>query len=346
MAQLAGCSQTTVSFVMNNRTDIAISDETREKVLRAAEQLNYVPNQFAKGLRTNRSNLIGLIVPSMDNPYFSSITRRIEEYATGKGYSVITCNSYRQPAREREQHNLLLEKSVDGIIYTFTPRFSENIKALSRKTELVVFGERDDSLSLPQVCYDGFAAGRAMGEYLIGLGHRKIGYLSTPFSGSFLSRQNRLDGLRSAMAAHGLPQEDIVVKIDIPDSTSTDTPAEFQTGYRACRELLAECAEVTAMVGMNDMIALGAMDQILTHTGLRIPADISLCGFDDIYLGNLYHPKLTTMNHNLSHATKLTVDTLLALIDGRANEVPPMQCHESRLVVRQSTGPARDQADL
>ncbi len=340
VAKLAGCSQTTVSFVLNNKQDISISDETRQKVLEAAKELNYVPNQFAKGLKTNKSNLIGLIVPNMINPYFPSIIQKFEEYAATKGYNIITCNSHRQPERERIQHDLLIEKSVDGIIYTFTPQHPENIQNLSGRTKLIVFGEFDPDCDLNMICYDGYTEGQQLVEHLISLGHRKICYITPPFSKSFRSRERRLNGIIDKMKEYGC-QDDLIVRIASSNTHMSETPFEFEIGYNLTEEVLNK-TKVTAIIGMNDMIALGAMDYIFNNTKYSIPGDISLCGFDDIYLGNMFHPKLTTVNHNLTAGCQLTVDKLLDLIENshRQSQVIKID-YLSKIVVRDSVSEAK-----
>ena len=282
VANLAGCSQTTVSFVLNNRLDIPISDETRQRVLDAAKKLNYVPNQFAKGLKTNKSNLIGLIVPNIINPFFSNIIQKIEDYAATKGYNVITCNSHRQPERERVQHNLLTEKSVDGIIYTFTPRHSENIQNLSNKTKLLVFGEIDPNCELDMVCYDGYSEGQQLVEYLLSLGHRRICYISPPFSKSSLSRERRLNGIINKMKDYG-SEAGLIVKFAPNGIQMSDTPLEFEIGYSLTEEVLKD-TKVTAIIGMNDMVAFGAMNYILNNTDLYLFRTISHCAVSTIYI--------------------------------------------------------------
>lgn len=342
VARLAGCSQTTVSLALNNRYDISISEEMRKRVFEAAKELNYTPNQFAKGLKTNKSNLIGLIVPNITNPFFSMLIYEMENYAYTKDYNIITCISYRQPEIEMAKHRLLTEKSVDGIIYTFTPspESKDNITSLSKKTRLLIYGESDPDTSLDIVCYDGRNEGYLLAKHLLSLGHKKICYISQPFSPNYLSRIQRFKGIQDAMKEFGCEDDLITEAAEIPLS-GNPIPTEFEVGYRFAEKVLKD-RSVTAIIGMNDMIALGAMNYIQNHTSLSIPGDISICGFDDIYLGNLFHPSLTTVNHNLHQGCQIAIDTLLDIIkNGRTRQYRKYD-YTSQLIVRNSSGPAKN----
>ena len=123
VAKLAGVSQTTVSFVMNNTPGVSLSEETKKKVLEAAKELHYIPNSFGKGLRTSQSKLLGIFLPSLNNPFYPMVMQYIENHTAKLNYNVMLCCTYRNSEREKTYLDLCIEKQVDGIIYLFTPNW-------------------------------------------------------------------------------------------------------------------------------------------------------------------------------------------------------------------------------
>ena len=142
VAKLAGVSQTTVSFVLNNTPGVSLSEDTRQKVLAAAKQLQYVPNSFAKGLKTSQSKLLGVFLPSLDNPFYSMFMKYIERYTAKLSYNVMLCCTYRNPAREKAYLDLCVEKQVDGLIYLFTPNWVKRVTQIASSTPVVLISEK------------------------------------------------------------------------------------------------------------------------------------------------------------------------------------------------------------
>ena len=334
VAKIAGVSQSTVSFVLNNRTDISISDDTRERVIAAAKKLNYVPNLFAKGLKTNQSKLFGLLVPTVTNPYYPMLTQNIEEYSASKGYNVLLCNTYRQTDKEEFYLNLLTEKSVDGIIYEFTPQYPNLVFDISKRIPVVIIGEKEDSLKINTIGLNSFKAGELIAQHLVDLGHEKIAFISTPLSKVSLSREKRLRGIISKLKEHKI-DKNLIIKTETEERENNDGTYEIETGYKLMSELLNE-ATVTAVIGVNDMVAFGALNAI-SHAGLRVPEDISVCGFDNIYLSKMLNPKITTVDHYTAHRSKLAVDIMIDMLSGNStNDIYRVE-YEPRLVIREST---------
>lgn len=166
VAKLAGVSQTTVSFVMNNTPNVSLSEETRKKVLDAANQLQYIPNSFARGLKTSQSKLLGVFLPTMDNPYYPMLMQYIEKYTVRLGYSVILCCTYRNPEREKAYLDLCEEKHMDGVIYLFTPNWMKRVVQLSHTIPVVLLSEKSDDIPLNTISLNGFRCG-----YLLSLIH-------------------------------------------------------------------------------------------------------------------------------------------------------------------------------
>ncbi len=337
VAKLAGVSQSTVSFVLNNKNDVSISPETRAKVFEAAKKLNYVPNIFGKGLRTNRSMILGLMIPTITNPYYPMLTQQIEEYASNEGYNIILCNTYRNKDKEEFYLNLLLEKAVDGIIYGFTPNFSELLNKISKTVPIVIIGEKDDSVNISTVGLNSFRAGEMTVQHLIELGHKKIAFITSPLTNISLSRERRLKGIISKLKEYHL-DKNLIVKAYTSEYEITDSTYEIEIGYELAIDLIKE-TDVTAIIGVNDMVAFGAMNAILNQ-GLKIPDDISICGFDNIYLSRLIKPKMTTIDHHITHRSKLAFDLLLKKIAGEEDSILRIE-YEPKLVIRESTGPSK-----
>lgn len=337
VAKLAGVSQSTVSLVLNNRTNIAISQETRERVLAAARDLRYVPNTFAKGLKTNKSKLIGLLIPTITNPYYPMMTQSIEEYAASKGYNILLCNTYRKVENEEFYLNLMAEKGADGIIYAFTPSRTSHILKILEQLPVVIIGEKDDNINVNTIGLNSNKAGQLVAQHLIDLGHRKFAFITSPLNGLSLSRQKRLQGITSKLKEYKL-DKNLMIKFGTSEQESRDSTYEIEIGFDLTNELLKE-SEVTAIIGVNDMVALGAINAI-NNMNLKVPDDISVCGFDNIYLSKMLQPKITTVEHYTLQRSRLALDTLMEIMASNESNVFHVE-YEPQLIVRESSGPAK-----
>jgi LacI family transcriptional regulator len=336
VARLAEVSQSTVSFVLNNRKDISISDNTRKKVLAAAEKLNYIPNSFAAGLRTNRSKLIGLLMPTITNPYFPLLTQFIEEYATAKGYNILLCNTYRKPDNEKACLNLLAEKSVDGILYLFTPTFTEYINEASKSTPIVMIGEKMNDLDIHTIGLDSIAAGEMIAQHLISKGHKHFAFISTPMNEISVARIRRYQGVKAKLEEHGLA-ENLILETSEYEYESTDSTYEIEIGFNIAKKILENKNDTTAFIGVNDMVAFGIMNYANIYR-IKVPDDISICGFDNIYLSRVLQPGITTIDHLLKQRARLAMDMLLDLIDSKdINKHVTKLVLEPDLIIRGST---------
>lgn len=340
VAKLAGVSQSTVSFVLNNSTKVKLADETRERVIAAAKQLNYVPNVFARGLKTNISKMIGLMVPNITNPFYPLLVQSIEEYAATKGYNILLCDTHRKTENEIFYLNLLAQKSVDGIIYLFAPSIPEELRDLSNRLPIVIIGDRDDNKELDTISLNSFKAGQFVARHLIELGHEHIAFISGSLTSTSLSKKKRLDGILHEMKKHNLDKF-LITKEDGNEREIYDSTYEIEIGTSLTEELF-KTNKVTAIIGANDMTAFGAMTAI-QKLGLKIPDDISICGFDNIFLSKMVVPNLTTIDHYIPQRARLAMDVLLDKLASTHND-PHQICkieYEPLLIVRDSTGPAK-----
>lgn len=334
VAKLAGVSQTTVSFVMNNTPGVSLSEETKKKVLEAAKELHYIPNSFGKGLRTSQSKLLGIFLPSLNNPFYPMVMQYIENHTAKLNYNVMLCCTYRNSEREKTYLDLCIEKQVDGIIYLFTPNWLKRVTQISHSIPVLLLSEKSDDIPLNTISLNGFQCGRLLAEHLLALGHREIAYAVSPVTSVSLTRSMRLEGIKSAIKAAGLPPSALHI-LDTP--SLPDLSSEADVGYHLMRQVLSD-PKITAVIGVNDLVAFGLLSYALNTPGVKVPQDISICGFDNTFLSGLSHPRLTTVDYCTEALCRLAVDMVL---NNSTDSSILKLAGEPQLIVRESTGPAR-----
>lgn len=283
LAREAEVSITTVSRVLNNKP--GVSAATREKIRRLVKIMGYNPNSIARGLVLNQTFLIGLIIPDIRNPFFPEMARGVEDRARELGYSVIYYNTDKNREEEKKAFDLLLSKQVDGVILSF---FSWSIKKTLLKLNKIQYPvvRVDSNLKksiYPSVIIDSISSAYQATEYLIKMGHQKIGHIT----GRITSRTARhyLIGYKNCLRDYQLAfHKQWLVRGDF----------EHQSGYQQMKELLRQQDKPTAVFIANDIMAFGAYKAI-AEMGYTIPDDISIIAHDDIELSSYLIPGLTTM---------------------------------------------------
>lgn len=343
VAKLAGVSQATVSLILNGNEKITFSQETKDRVAAAAEQLGYkLP--VRKKRNHSQSRMILVFTPTLTNHYYSELVQYVEEYADQHGYHVIVCNTFRKPELEKHYLDTLVNDNVTGIIYTFLPSFPALIDQIAVTVPAVVIGEKQEELRLCSISLNNISAGAMLAEHLYQLGHRKIAFFSTPLDRFTMARSQRLEGVRRQMEAHGIADglEIIVAQRQEEDSGHLNgQPYEYVMGRQLTAQYLAGKGKATAMIGVNDMTALGIMSELQSQ-GYQIPKDFSVCGFDNIFSSGLTTPALTTIEHHLRARCQAATDML---IERDAPKPKPMVNkieYTPQLMARGSTGPCRD----
>ena len=332
VAQRAGCSITTVSFVLNNKEGVSIPDSTRASILNAARALNYRPNQLAVSMVTKRTNVIGLITPDNSNSFFAELSKTIECAAHEAGYSLIYGNSENDASRDLAYIQIFADRQVDGIIFAKSPSLSseENQQLLdflqTLSIPVLMVDRRISGNQGYSVSSNNFMGGYLATRHLLELGHRKIG----AYTGSrdIISSNERLRGYHAALQEWGVAfQEELL----------------FEGNYQLGREAAALehflKHRVSAIFSFNDMMAFGLYQEIQKRQ-LSIPEDLSIVGFDDVFFGKLVHPTLTTVRQPIDQIGSVAVSMLLDLIAGTL--LPPNlqnQVFEPTLVPRKSTAP-------
>ncbi len=324
VAQAAGVSITTVSHTINGTR--RVSDELRERVLRAMQQLDYHPNGLARGLRMGETKTIGLIVPDNSNPFFAEIARTIENIGFQNGYSVILCNSDGNTEKQQTYVHVLAMKQVDGIIFISAGRSTSDLRFLIDDGIEVVLVDRDEpDPAIDIVLVDNEQGGYNATRYLLDLGHRRIACILGPDSLS--PSEQRAAGYRRAISEAGL---------ELPADFVVGGDFMLAGGELAAVELLGRPDPPTAIFVCNDMMAIGAI-RGARGRGVRVPEDLSIVGFDDIPLAGAVFPPLTTMAQPTAQIGALATELLLRRLQGPACDVRPERIVlPAQLVIRAS----------
>ena len=315
----------TVSHVINNTRPV--SDDLRSRVLAAIAELNYQPSAVARSLRRKQTRTIGMVIPDNCNPFFAEVARRIEDASFEQGYNVILCNSDGDLEKERDYLELLIRKRVDGVVLVSAGASQATMDMLAGQEVAVVIADREISgLKVDLVMTDNLQGGYQATSYLLGLGHRRIACIAGP--SSLTPSAARVAGYRMALAEAGVPvDERLIVSGDF----------QSQSGYAAMQTLLARAERPTGVFACNDMMAIGAICAI-HETGLRVPDDISVMGFDDISLASFTCPPLTTVAQAKYEMGALAFEMLEERIQDR--DLPARrQLLETELVIRGSCQP-------
>jgi LacI family transcriptional regulator len=324
VARRAGVSAMTVSRVVNGRG--SVDSETRQRVEEAIQALDYVPNRIARGLISQKTQTIGIIVPDIVNPFFAPVVRGAESAARKAGYRVLLCNSEGDLRLEREYIEDLVAHRVEGLLLTpASDRSRSSILSLLRGGFPLVLIDR----ALPDADCDLIVSDNAQGarrliEHLIAIGHREIAHVSDAEDTS--TGRERLRGYREALEAAGIPfQPELVIR----------TTVDRIGGYRAAQEILARDPLPTAIFAVNNMTAVGTMEA-LRERSLSVPKDMGLVCFDDVEHLAVLSPILTVIDQPAEIFGSLGVQLLLERMTGKANSRPRRIILQTDLIVRQS----------
>jgi LacI family transcriptional regulator len=322
----AGVSAMTVSRVINGRAGVDF--ETQRRVEAAIADLDYVPNRIARGLLSQKTQTIGLIVPDVANPFFAPVVRGAETAARRAGYRVLLCNSEGDLRLEREYIEDLMAHRVEGLVLApASDRSRHSVFPLLRGGFPLVLLDRDlpDS-DCDLVVSDSLTGARRLVDHLIAVGHRDIAHLTDAEDTS--TGRGRLQGFRDALAAARLPDRD-----DRIFRTTVDQIG----GYRATQEVLALDPRPTAIFAVNNLTAVGAM-KALRERGLSVPQDMALVCFDDVEHLAVLSPFLTVVDQPAETLGGLGAQLLLERIAGKAGVRSRRITLQTDLVVRQSCG--------
>jgi len=332
IAKHAGTSATTVSRVLSNN-GYPVTEALRARVLEAAKALNYTPNLLAKNLKANESRDIGVIVPTITNPFYSYSVLGIEEEANHNDYNLLLCNTLRDPKRESRYLNMLREKQVKGIILSSVGESLPIVNELVRQG--IKFVLLDQKLPNNQCSHVGFdvLAGAMMGvSHLIRSGHTKIAFASTPLNR--WTRQKVYEGYKQAMENANLDLIDEYILISEDEIENEEEGYEVNAGRWMGKKFIQNKVDATAVMMVNDMMAFGFIQE-LNRNGIRVPEDVSVMGFDDIPFASLFSPALTTISYPSHDTGKLAAKMLFERLNAETDFVLNIRL-EPKLVVRNS----------
>jgi DNA-binding LacI/PurR family transcriptional regulator len=323
VAKRARVSVATVSRLINEK--VYVSPRVRDRIQRAIRDLGYKPNLVARSLKLSKTKTLGLIFPDIENAFFISLIKKAEEVAHDNHYSVILCNTENKPEKEKMYIDVLTGRLIDG--YIIIPSISNNPDAYQAlRDKKVVFVDRISGLD-GEICIklDNIGAVMTAVDYLVELGHRRIGIINVPLQ--ITPGAERFEGYKLGLKKHGIPFDDDLVRF-----------AGFlpETGYSKTNELLSLKHRPTALLPMGGPTTIGALKAI-RELGLVIPSDVSVIGIDDFTCAELLNPPLTIIAQPAYEFGTLAINMLLHIMRGKSVSQRLVEL-EPRLVLRESCG--------
>jgi LacI family transcriptional regulator len=320
----------TASRALNPATRALVNSETVDRVLRAARELGYRPNSLARGLKTNRTHTIGMLLPDLTNPLFPPIVRGIEDTLGSADYTLILANTDNHDDRERQTVAKMLDRRVDGLILATAHRTAPVVdEVIASGMPVVLVNRTVDNPMVPAVTGDDHAGIGLAIRHLAGLGHTRIAHVGGPQNLS--TGLTRYQSFLAWMKIVGLEADPSLVVF-----------AEWfheDPGAKALRRLLDERDDFTAVVAANDLIAIGCYD-VLKDSGRTVGVDVSVVGYNDMPFADKLHPPLTTIRIPHYQIGVKAADVMLEILEKPDGFSPVSIRLAPSLVVRRSTGPA------
>ena len=373
IARACFVSQSAVSMILSGREDIHFAPETIERVKRTAREMGYEYKARAKKKKTGTNDTIMIMCPSLATQYYTTLIQFITQKAQEHGLCTLT--AYTNRSREREEYylNMAADTGFYGIIYTYAPRAVTSLNHLYGKLPLVLINDHNPDLKIELLELDSKKSGRLIAAHLLELGHRDIGYMTTPLSSIEVPRRRRLEGMQEEYERQGFDSSMIhVISGKRQDQETITGNKHYDTGYGLTRKYFkkreqmlqkntalknidspnAGLENITAFVGTNDFVAVGIMDAI-TSLGYRIPEDFSVCGFDNTLVASFSGISLTTIDHCIGEKGAYAVSMLMnqkermEKADNKKEKKRPIMRleYEPQLIIRNSTGRRKKEGD-
>lgn len=306
VARAANVSIATVSRILNNQPGYSL--KTKQRVLKVIKDLNYQPNAVARGLINKKTRTLGILVPNVSSMFSSSLLKGVEDAAYTRGYSVIICHTANSGVRTMDYLHVLKEKRVDGLLFTsevLRDAYYDEIRRMG--IPLVLLATQSLKYSIPYVKVDDRMATYHAASYLIAKGHTRIGMISGNKEDR-IAGQPRIDGFIQALKDHNLPfsENQIVYGPNF----------YFDDGQRLLPELLRKNSGLTAVLAASDFMAVGALSAAYS-SGLRVPDDLSIIGYDNLEIAKMSIPPLTTVEQPLFQIGRVGGGMLIDIIEGK-----------------------------
>lgn len=327
IAARAGVSVMTVSKALRDEPDISVTTKTRLKHL--AKEMGYVPDTFARALRTRSSGLLGLVISTITNPIFARVIYGIEEQAREAGYQIVLAQTLGTVEREEACIRQLLARQVDGLFISPVYRMPTDAgvyrEIIARKTPAVILGHRAAFCSqFHSVEPDDLQGSYQLTGHLLKLGHKRIAFLTGPIASP--ASQERFEGYRRALREAGLEADEKLV---------FQAGTTIEDGVKAALQMLNEANDATAVQADNDLVAVGAANTFLNQ-GLKIPQDLSVVGFGNILTAEYFRVPLTTVRQPKHRLGSAAMEAMTLLLRG---ETPQPRRLAADVVIRASSGP-------
>jgi DNA-binding LacI/PurR family transcriptional regulator len=329
IAQIVGVSVMTVSKALRDEPDVSVA--TKAKIKQLALDMGYVPDSSAQGLRTKTTKLLGLVIPTTTNPVYARIVFAIEERAHELGYDLLIAHTYNKPEREDAVLRRLLSRRVDGLFITPVYRFEAEARIYQeitvRKVPTVLLGSPAPFCrNFPAIEIEELVASYNVTKHLLGLGHKKIAYLTGPPAAPWA--HERFEGFRRALREANLQVDDKLVF----QSGST-----IEDGTKAALQMLNEGVQPTAIQAVSDLVAIGCAETLLQQ-GIQIPQDVSIVGFGNILTSEFYRVPLTTVSQPKYRLGMAAMETMINLIKKEPFQLKRLA---AEFVERKSTAPPK-----
>lgn len=330
IAHHAGVSVMTISKALRDAPDVSAATKARIKAL--AQQMGYMPDSSAQGLRTKTTKLFGLVIPSITNPIFARIVFAIEDRAHELGYDVLLAHTHNKP--EREEHCLrhFLSRRADALFISPVYRFEAEARIyqeiVARKIPTVLLGPPAPFCkNFPAIEIEELVSSYNATKHLLKLGHKKIAYLTGPSVAPWA--HDRFEGYRRALRE---------ANIDPDDKYVFQAGSTIEDGTKAALQMLNENCDATAVQAVNDLVAVGCAETLIAQ-GVKIPHDISIVGFGNVLAGEFFKVPLTTIRQPKFRLGVAAVDAMLKLIRGEQFQLPRLT---AELIERKSTAPPKN----
>ncbi len=299
VASVAKVSPATASMILNDKDGVSFNPDTVQRVKTVAEQLGYISAPLLRGKPAGifQKKVIVTFNATVTGYYYTSLIQAIEQTAQKAGYDAVCFQTYHSAARELNGISIFSGSDIAGIVFTYVPHNYKMLEALSHDIPIVIIGDHNEMVRLDMVETNNYAAGMMMARHILQLGHRSVAFLNDRFEWQGYPTSTRLRGVQTVFE-----QEYPEATLHVLSSTAVgelvlgDYMARRDIGFRLAQECLAKHGDVTAIMCVTDMVAYGALD-LMAKEGLRVPADYSVCGFDNNFAADLLG--LTTHDHHV-----------------------------------------------
>lgn len=321
IAKYCGVSAMTVSRALNNSSEI--SDATKEKVLKACQELGYKPNSAAKSLITKKTNMIGLIIPDITNQYYSHISKGVGSYLEEQGYGLILCNSDRKKDNENRYIRFLTEGRVDGIIVLPVKPNKEDYEATAKEVPMVMVDNIANGLEVSFVGNNNYNGGTKIIKHMVNQGYKKIGVILGDKRST--ASNERFAAYKDVLESSGITFDESIIF----HSSST-----FEEGFKLAERLIAK--GVDSIFAINDTVAMGVLKYCYLND-ISVPENLGLAGYDNIEQSAMMPVPLTTVEQNKDVLGKLAAEALMEQIKDNSAKQKNIIL-EPQLIVRKSCG--------